>query len=102
MEVKVCVLHPRDNVATALADIAQGETVQTADARVVAAEPIAFGHKIALARIGRGQQVTKYGESIGVAAADIAPGGLVHVHNLESLRGRGDLDARKTDKEKRP
>lgn len=98
MEVKATVLHPRDNVATALADIAKGETVRTTDARVVAAEQIPFGHKVALVRIAAGQQVTKYGESIGLAASDVPAGGLVHVHNLESQRGRGDLDT----KEHRP
>jgi len=93
MELKVTILHPRDNVATALADIAQGETVHAADARVVAVEAIPFGHKIALARIPSGGRVTKYGESIGLAASEIPFGGLVHVHNLESQRGRGDVAA---------
>ncbi len=90
MELNAAFLHPQDNVATALVDIAEGETVQTAGARVVAAEPIPFGHKIALTRIAAGQQVTKYGESIGLAACDVLSGGLVHVHNLASQRGRGD------------
>jgi altronate dehydratase small subunit len=93
MEMKVTVLHPRDNVATALADIPAGEAVQTADARVTAAEPIPFGHKLALRRIAAGEEVLKYGEVIGRAQSDIAAGGLVHVHNLESQRGRGDLDS---------
>jgi altronate dehydratase small subunit len=35
--------------------------------------------------------VLKYGESIGVASSDIQMGQLVHVHNLEGARGRGDL-----------
>ena len=35
----------------------------------------------------------KYGQPIGRATAAIAPGEHVHVHNIESLRGRGDLDA---------
>jgi hypothetical protein len=32
--------------------------------------------------------VRKYGECIGVATADIAAGSHVHVHNMESRRGR--------------
>ncbi len=33
----------------------------------------------------------KYGECIGAASCDIKKGDYVHVHNLEALRGRGDL-----------
>ena len=33
----------------------------------------------------------KYGEEIGVASRAIAAGNHVHVHNLDSMRGRGDL-----------
>ncbi len=32
----------------------------------------------------------KYGQVIGRATKDIEAGGHVHVHNLESTRGRGD------------
>ena len=35
-----------------------------------------------------GAPVRKYGECIGVATADIAPGSHVHVHNMESRRAR--------------
>jgi altronate dehydratase small subunit len=41
--------------------------------------------------IGKGDDVVKYGEIIGRATADIAKGEHVHVHNIESLRGRGDI-----------
>jgi altronate dehydratase small subunit len=37
-----------------------------------------------------GDSIIKYGEVIGVATREIAPGQHVHVHNLESRRGRGD------------
>ena len=33
----------------------------------------------------------KYGEEIGVASREISAGNHVHVHNLDSMRGRGDL-----------
>jgi altronate dehydratase small subunit len=95
MHSKLIVLHPADNVATALDDIQPGEIVQTRDHKVTAAQAVPFGHKIALRGIARGAVITKYGESIGCAAADIAEGQLVHVHNVESQRGRGDLTAQK-------
>ena len=53
-------------------------------------EAIASGHKIALTRISIGEAVLKYGSPIGTATMDIEPGAHVHVHNVESGRGRGD------------
>lgn len=52
---------------------------------------IPFGFKIAVADIAKGDHVRKYGESIGIASSAIRTGDLVHVHNLEGARGRGDL-----------
>jgi altronate dehydratase small subunit len=99
------LLHPSDNVATALVELTPGMVVEREDAPAGDEQPIAppkievrsaipFGHKVALAPIGRGQPVVKYGEVIGLASADISPGEHVHVHNVESQRGRGDLAAR--------
>lgn len=88
--MKAIVLHPLDNVATALVDIDAGEVVIAPTCRVAAVERIPFGHKIALRRIESGGEVTKYGEPIGRAACDIPEGAMVHVHNLDSQRGRGD------------
>jgi altronate dehydratase small subunit len=89
------VLSATDNVATAIEEIAAGSEAPVrlgAHVRLVrAVERIPFGFKIALADIPRGGQVVKYGEVIGVASLDIRAGQLVHVHNLEGARGRGDL-----------
>ena len=46
-------------------------------------QSIGAGHKIAVAEIAAGAQVLKYGENIGHARERIAPGDLVHIHNLE-------------------
>ena len=92
---KAVILSPRDNVATALADLKAGENLklkagdQTLDIKLNAAVP--FGHKFSLADIKPGSPVIKYGEVIGTATAEIKPGSYVHVHNLASARGRGDL-----------
>lgn len=84
-------LDSADNVATALADLAQGESVsvRSADFRrdVEVAESIPFGHKFALVKIPLGQDVIKYGEAIGRATQDILPGMHVHDHNCVGLRG---------------
>jgi len=51
---------------------------------------IADGHKYAVRDIEAGENIVKYGQPIGIASKDILPGQHVHVHNLESDRGRGD------------
>jgi altronate dehydratase small subunit len=88
-------LSRADNVATAIEDIEAGTEVSIRLGREIekvnALEGIPFGFKIAIAAISKGAQVVKYGESIGIASADIEKGQLVHVHNLEGARGRGDL-----------
>lgn len=55
------------------------------------AEDIPYGHKFALRFIRKGEDILKYGEVIGRATADIGSGCHAHVQNIESLRGRGDL-----------
>ena len=35
--------------------------------------------------------IRKYGQVVGRATADIRTGDHVHVHNVEALRGRGDI-----------
>lgn len=88
---KVIVLHPDDNVATAVGDLVPGELVRVDTRNVQVNEAVPFGHKIALTDIASGTSVLKYGESIGLACRDIPTGGYVHTHNVESQRGRGDL-----------
>jgi altronate hydrolase len=87
----VIVITTRDNVATALEPLAPGQTVEVDGRRIDVREPIASGHKMALTRIASGEPVVKYGSPIGTATQDIAPGTHVHVHNVASARGRGDL-----------
>jgi len=84
------VIHPRDSVGVALADLAAGTLIECNvqhASEIIVREPIPFGHKVALRPIRRGEQVIKYGASIGVACADIEPGHHVHVHNVRSVRG---------------
>jgi altronate dehydratase small subunit len=50
-----------------------------------------FGFKLALTDISKGSKVIKYGETIGLASQDIKQGQLVHIHNIEGARARGDL-----------
>lgn len=87
----VLLMHPDDNVVNAVVDLPPGTPLALADGHadlgIVTLEPIPFGHKVAIAPIAQGETVIKYGASIGLATADIAPGQHVHTHNLRSVRG---------------
>jgi altronate hydrolase len=88
---KVIVISARDNVATALEPLSPGQAIEVRGGAVVVREAIANGHKVALSRIAAGDPVLKYGNPIGTAIIDIEAGAHVHIHNLASARGRGDL-----------
>ncbi|UQR63051.1 altronate dehydratase family protein [Bradyrhizobium sp. C-145] len=77
---QVLRLHPDDNIAIARARIAAGSPLD--DTNTMAAEEIPAAHKVALTAIARGEHVRRYGQIIGFATADIAPGQHVHVQNL--------------------
>ncbi len=98
MSFKIALkVNARDNVATLFADgTSDGDTVEIRDKggageSVTVIGDVPYGHKIAVRDISRGEQIVKYGEAIGTASRDIKRGEYVHVHNLESDRGRGDL-----------
>ncbi len=88
------VIDVKDNVATALRQLGKGDPVQVEiegePMEVVLTQDIPFGHKFALKNIAQGQAIMKYGEAIGLAIQPIKKGEHVHVHNVESQKGRGD------------
>ncbi len=93
---RAIILHSKDNVATAIADLNASETVRIKKPpgeciMVKLQEDIPLGHKFACETIEDGGVIRKYGETIGCAVGFIGPGRHVHVHNLKSLRGRGYL-----------
>jgi altronate dehydratase len=79
---KVLLLNEKDNVAVARAPIAAETEVVINGYKTPARETIAPGHKIALRPIPENATITKYGESIGKATREIAPGEWVHTHNV--------------------
>ena len=98
-ELKLALkVNDLDNVATIFANgIVDGMDVEVRDKKgnkeilkVIGNVP--YGHKIAVRDIHVGEQITKYGEEIGIATKEIVKGEYVHVHNLDSMRGRGDWE----------
>ncbi|HOE88492.1 MAG: (2R)-sulfolactate sulfo-lyase subunit alpha [Spirochaetes bacterium ADurb.Bin315] len=103
--VKAIKLHDSDNVASVFDSVVAGAVVQIIDKKgasfeLVVSQDIPYGHKVAIAEVGIGEQVTKYGEEIGIASVPIHVGEHVHVHNIESIRGRGDWDESQAEKVK--
>jgi len=70
--------------------VKKGDSLENEGIKVTALSDVPVYHKIAKVFVKAGNEVFKYGEPIGIASKDIQPGEHVHVHNLESARGRGD------------
>ncbi len=75
-------LHPMDDVAVLKRTVKAGTELLNGGAPVVTAKTIPAGHKVALTPIRDGAAVRRYGQIIGFAQGDIAPGEHVHTHNL--------------------
>lgn len=98
MELKLALkVDDLDNVATIFANgIVDGTEVEVRDKKgasetITVHGDVPYGHKIALRDIAKGEPIMKYGESIGAASHDIKKGDYVHIHNMDAMRGRGDL-----------
>jgi len=80
------LINDKDNVITALADIAADEEVKVRrkEEEMIyrCNQDIPFGHKIAIEDIKKGDRIIKYGEPIGSATQDIRKGDWVHTHNV--------------------
>ena len=98
MELKLALkVDDLDNVATIFANgIVDGTQVEVRDKKgnseiLTVHGDVPYGHKIALPDLAPGEHIMKYGECIGAARHPIHKGDYVHAHNLDALRGRGDL-----------
>ncbi len=92
---RAIVVNEKDNVATLIADVSEGDEVHVRTGEreelIEVTQDIRFGHKFAIRPIAAKEDIIKYGEVIGRATSPIGVGEHAHIHNIESLRGRGDL-----------
>lgn len=85
---KLIKINEKDNVAVALQDILNGETVTFEGLLLSARNDIDKGHKIAVRHISEGEEIIKYGFPIGRAIKPIQAGEYVHTHNIKTnLKG---------------
>lgn len=94
---RAILLHRDDNVATLIDNGQSGDVISISGGQadtVTLTENVPFGHKCAVAPIEPGSVIRKYGEIIGRSTTAIGRGQHAHVHNIEALKGRGDLKGR--------
>lgn len=95
--LQALIIHPEDNVANLVGPGRKGGSVESrvegrgSTEMIELVEDLPSNHKLARRDIAAGESITKYGLSIGKATREIGRGEHVHVHNMESNRGRGDL-----------
>ncbi|MGF6919600.1 UxaA family hydrolase [Paraburkholderia sp. 40] len=92
---RAIVLNRSDNVATLIDSGRAGETCTLqgdASGHVTLLQDVPFGHKVCVLDTPQGANVLKYGQVIGKASRALKMGEHTHVHNIESARGRGDLN----------
>jgi altronate hydrolase len=86
---KVIKINHDDDVVVLLEDCKAGEVINNKDEEIKLLEDVAKGHKVAIKNINKGQDVLKYGYSIGKAKEDIKVGEWIHSHNLGT--GLGEI-----------
>ena len=97
MSLRAPIIHPDDNVANLIGPGKKGDSVECIvesgqeTSVVTLLDDIPSNHKFASVDIKAGDPIVKFGLEIGRASCDIREGQHVHVHNIESGRGRGDL-----------
>lgn len=94
MKKQAVVINPKDNVATVVDDLPASTIIHffigQVEHSLKLVQDIPLGHKVSIQEIRIGEEILKYAESIGVSTELIRPGQHVHVHNMESQRGRRD------------
>ncbi|MCH3947404.1 MAG: UxaA family hydrolase [Olsenella sp.] len=85
-------MNDSDDVACLLDAASVGDEIEVRDSNgfvvdtVLANADIPRFHKVALRDLGVGEQLRKYGETIGIVSSPITRGDYVHVHNLVSAK----------------
>jgi len=81
---RLLLMAPEDNCLIARMPLAAGEVLEIDGTPVTLPEAIPLGYKVARHAIKAGEKVLRYGAIIGTVSADVAPGAMLHTHNLAS------------------
>ncbi|ADL51989.1 UxaA family hydrolase [Clostridium cellulovorans] len=86
---RIVKINHDDDVVVLLEDSTIGEVIVADEQEIKLLNDIPKGHKVAIKNIEKGQDVLKYGYSIGKAKEDIKVGEWIHSHNLGT--GLGEI-----------
>jgi altronate hydrolase len=87
------LLHPDDDVIIAKSPLLPRTTLtREGNEDIVIGRMVPPGHKVANHHVTNGQPVRRYGQIIGFATTDIAPGEHIHTHNIAVHQGELELD----------
>ncbi|HJQ59888.1 MAG TPA: SAF domain-containing protein [Vineibacter sp.] len=81
-ESRILQLAPGDNIAVAVREIEAGQVLRINGRDIALPQTVQVGDKFAARRIEAGEDLVKYGATIGHAAADIAAGEAVTPQHL--------------------
>lgn len=97
MDKKLFKIAKNDNTAVALSLLKKGEVISLSKNDIVIKEDIPINFKVAITDIKKGDNIIKYGYTIGIATKDINSGYIIHSHNLKSsLKGSKEYDVKLT------
>lgn len=101
-------INPSDTVVVTLIDKNKGETIVVDGKSITLKENIPAGHKILIRDVNKGENIIKYGYSIGHACKDLKAGEWINENNLKTnLKGtlqynynpiNEDLDIKKEER----
>ncbi|EWH08967.1 altronate hydrolase [Catenovulum agarivorans DS-2] len=77
-------VHNDDNVVVAIQPFSKGEVFEHNSRKIELLDDVPAGHKVCIKAIAAGEDVIKYGYSIGQATCDIRVGHHVHSLNLKT------------------
>jgi hypothetical protein len=81
---RLLLMSPEDNCLIARVPLAAGDVLEIDGLPYVLPQDVPLGYKVARGALKSGAKVLRYGAIIGTVTADVAPGTLLHTHNLVS------------------
>jgi len=83
MQKKLIKVHPSDNVAVALIDIAKDDVISFEDLSITAVTDVKAKHKLALTDFAVGDNIYMYGVLVGKASQPIQKGAVLTTENVK-------------------
>src|SRR5690554_2602839 len=83
MQKKLIKVHPLDNVAVALMNVAKGDIISFENQYVEATTDVKAKHKLALESFAIGDKIFMYGVLVGKASKPIQKGEVLTIENVK-------------------